>query len=416
MTLGTVIRRRLLACLTGFALAGSVLAPAAAAADSLDPDLLVTLELRDGFLEYEAEPGRLHFFDEENQPLAIEIIDGCAINDHYWIFGAGLSGIPLPLNVRDLETRAEARLYLPAFEPGMPIDTVFDPAALSICDDRVQVGGLPRLDATVMLTSAKGSGQDGSAVISLLSDGSATDYRRLVQGDNTYRIISRGAPVAIIDESSDYDRLFLLTEGRTPRFVEGVVFSGNEGMLPSRAKLDKALDSITNARVRRAFEAAKSGKVPAGIIEDLGLRKVRQVHHADVDFECLGWAAYLTLAGWIKEGATPVEPPAPVEERFRVELVTAAGDRTPVPLVGPLVGSEEAGGRWDYRADGTLVQIIDACDTYGSFWIWAGARTDEPLELVVTDSSSDETATLLLWTERRGVSRLADTSALTFCP
>ena len=78
----------------------------------------------------------------------------------------------------------------------------------------------------------------------------------------------------------------------------------------------------------------------------------------------------------------PVEPPAPVEARFTVELVTAAGERTPVPLVGPLAGSEQEGGRWDHRTEGTMVQLIDACDLSDTFWLWAGTRTDEPLALV----------------------------------
>lgn len=414
MTNGTVSPSRLLA--SGMSLAFTAAAASAMpAAASLDPDLLVTLELRDGHIAYEVEPDTLLVLDQESQPLAIEVIDGCAVNDHYWVFGAGLSGIPIQLSLRDRESGEEARPYLPPFEPGKPIETVLDPAALSICGDDVKVGGLPRLDATVSLTSAKAGGQDGTAAISLLSDGAERAYRRLVQGDNGYRIEGRGSPVAAVDESPDFDRLYLLTEGRTPHSVEGVVFSGDQGMLPARAKLKRTLGKITDARVRRAFETAKRGKVPRGIIEDLGLRKVRSVHHADVDFETLGSTAYLARAGWIEEGANPVEPPQPVEARFTVELVTAAGERTPVPLVGPLVGSDEAGGRWDYRGEDTIAQIVDACDLSDTFWLWAGARTDEPLELVVTDTASGVSETLLLWTERRTVSRVADTS-LEFCP
>lgn len=416
MTFRAVMLRRLLATGIGLVLALATLAPATVTAETLDPDLVVTLELNDGFIEYELEAGTLHFLDEGNQPLALEVIDGCAVNDHFWIFGAGLSGIPIQLNVRDLGTGEEARPYLPSLEPGKPIETVFDPAALPACADVAEAGGLPRLDATVTFTSARDDGQDGSAVVSLLSDGSDRAYRRLVQGDHDYRLFGRGSPIAAIDQSPGFDRLYLLTEGRTPRSVEGVVFSGAQGMLPPAGKLEKALSRITDARVRRAYEAAKGGQVPAGIIDDLGLRKVQRVHHADFDFESLGSAAYLTMAGWLREGATPVKPPAPVAERFSVELVTAAGDRTPVPLVGPLAGSEEAGTRWDYRTDGAIVQIVDACDHYGSFWIWAGARTDEPLELVVTEATSGETVPFLLWTEQRSVSRLADTTSLAFCP
>ena len=415
MTNGTVILRRLLASGISLAFAAAALAPAMPAAASLDPDLLLTLELRDGHITYEVEPGTLHVLDQEIQPLAIEVIDGCTVNDHYWVFGAGLSGIPIQLSLRDRRSGEEARPRLPSFEPGMSIETVLDPAALSVCGDDVQVGGLPRLDATVTLTSAKAGGQDGSATISLLSDGAERAYQRLFQGDNAFRIVGRGSPVAAVDESPEFDRLYLLSEGRTPHSVEGVVFSGDQGMLPAKAKLERALARITDARVRRAFETAKRGKVPKGIIEDLGLRKVRSVHHADLDFETLGSTAYLTSAGWIDGGANPVEPPQPVEARFTVELVTAAGERTRVPLVGPLVGSDEAGGRWDHRAEDAIVQIVEACDLSDTYWLWAGVLTDEPLELVVTDTASGASEALLLWTERRSVSRVADTS-LEFCP
>jgi hypothetical protein len=416
MTSGTVISRRLLASGLAAVVATAGTAVSVAGADPLDPDLMATLELRNGFIDYLLEPGTLHFFDDENQPLAVQVADGCSINDHYWVFGAGLSGIPIQLSVRDFNTGNEARPLLPPYEPGKAIGTVFDPEALPICGSNVQVGGLPRIDATVTLTSTQAPAQDDSGTISLLSDGSSSAYRRLVQGGEPYRIISRGAPVAVIDESDNYDRLYLFTEGRTPRTVEGVVFTGDEGMLPARTKLDKALAKITRARVRRAYETAKSRKVPNGIVEDLGLRDVKRVHHADLDFETLGSDAYLTIAGWIKPGKNPPEPPGLVEERFTVELVAPDGMRTPVPLVSPLVGSPADGERWLYRSSDALVQIADACDLSGSFWTWAGARTEDPLELVITDTTTGEPVTLELWTAGEEVSRLSDTTALAGCP
>jgi len=194
------------------------------------------------------------------------------------------------------------------------------------------------------------------------------------------------------------------------------VFTGDEGMLPARAQLEKALDGIANARVRRAFEAAKGGKVPRGIIEDLGLRKVQRVHHADLDFQSLGSEAYLTIAGWIAEGKTPLEPPALVDERFTVELVTTDGTRTAVPLTGPLVGSEQDGHVWHYGSADTLVQIADECGMTGSFWTWAGTRAADPLELVITDTVAGASATPLTWTARGDLALLSDTAALTTCP
>lgn len=414
MTFEGAISSRLLASGLAAVLAIAGVTASVAAMEPLDPELLATLELDDGFIEYDLEPGTLHLFDEENQPVGIQLIDGCAINDHYWLFGAGLSGIPLRLSVRDRNTGNETRPLLPPFAPGMPINTVFDPEALPICTDRAQAGGLPRIDAQATFTAAKG-GSDALGTLTLLSDGAERSYRRLVQGDEAYRIITRGSPIAAIDESDDFDRLYLFTEGRTPRSVEGVVFSGDEGTLPVRSKLDNALDKITDARVRRAFETAKSGRVPRGIIEDLGMRKVQRVYHTALDFETLGSDAYLTIAGWIEPGAVPPEPPSLVEERFSVELMTVDGQRMPLPLVGPFEGTEESGEIWRYRSDEALVQIADQCSLSGTYWIWAGALTDKPLELVITDDISGASVTQLLWTDREEISRLSDTAALE-CP
>jgi hypothetical protein len=416
MTIGTVATRRLLAGLLSVALAALVIWPAATLADSHDPELLATLELRDGDIEYELELGTLHFFSEENVPFAVQVIDGCALNDHLWLFGAGLSGVPVVLEVMDLDTGKSVRTTLPPFEPGVPIATSFEPEALALCPDDVQVGGLPPLGGAATLTSADARGQDGSDTFRLLSDGRDNAYRRLARAGASYPIIQARSPVVAIDDSASFDQIYLFTEGRTPGEVAGVVFSGDDGMLPTRADLDKALKGITSGRVRRAFEAAQTGRVPEGLIEDLGLRKVQRVHHVGLDFETLGAMAYLAQAGWIKQDTSaPIEPPQPVEPRFTVELVRADGEREVVPLVGPLQGSGDEGRYWEYRSNDALARVVDACGLGGTFWTWAGVTTDEPVELVVTDTKSGTSASHLVWTDRRDVSRLADTT-LAACP
>ena len=408
--------RALLAAASTAALAAATLAPGAALAGATDPDLLALVELPDGNIEYEMELGTLHFFDDEDQPLAIQVIDGCAVNDHLWVFGAGLSGIPIPVTVTDLMTNRTARILLPPFEPGMPIGTQFEPEALPICDDESQVGGLPQLDAVATFSSANARGQDATDVLTLLSDGRDNAYGRIFRDGESFPIISKGSPIVAVDSSDTFDQLMLFSESRTPRQVEGIVFSGDEGMLPATAAVEKSVKGLTDARVRRAYETAKKGRVPQGIIEDLGLKRVERVHHVSLDFETFGSDAYLAAARWIKDGGKRLEPPSPVEPRFKVEVVTADGERTDVPLVGPLVGSEAEGLRWEHAADGVLVEIIDRCGLTGSFWTWAGVVTDEPVELAITDTTDGSSVSHLVWTDRRDVSRLADTSALTSCP
>jgi len=414
MTFGPVKLRRLLAAGASAAVGAALLAPAVLAG-ATDPDLVVTAELPGGQVVNDIELGTLHFFDDEGQPYAIQAIDGCAVNDRVWVFGAGLSGLPITVTVADRDTNRSIRLVLPAFEPGVPIGTQFEPEALPICDEETQVGGLPPLDATATFTSANNKGSDASDIITLLSDGADDSYRRIYREDESLRVLTKGSPVAAIDESSDADRLMLFAESRTPRQLEGIVFSGKNGMLPGTARLEKTIGGLTDARVRRAYEAAKGGRVPQGIIGDLGLKRVERVHHVSLDFDTLGADAYLAAARWIREGGQPIVPPSPVEARFTVEVVTADGTSNDVPLVGPLVGSDAEGQRWEHAGDGVLVQIIDNCALTGAFWTWAGVATEEPVELVITDTTDGTSVGHLVWTDRRDVSRLSDTSSLTSC-
>jgi len=414
MTFGTVTRRTpVMAMVAALALVGL---SADMAAAQTDPDLVVTLELPDGYIDYEVQPGPLNFFDEENQPLAVQVIDGCAVNDHYWLFGAGLSGVSLQLNVLDRNTGKTARPLLPPFEPGKPIGTVFDPEALPICGADVQVGGLPQLDAQVTYTSADEDTPDISTSLRLLSDGADRTYRRLQQGGDSYTILTRGSPVAAVDEQADLDRIFLFVEGRVPRSVQGVVFSGPEGMLPVRADLAKALTSLPKARVRRAAELAQNGRRPNALIDSLGLRKVERVHNVDLDFETLGADAYLAIAGWIREGRKPIEPPALVDQRFIVELVHVDGTREELPLTGPFVGSPEAGSSWEYGTTDARVQVRDECRLSGTFWDWAAARVTEPVELAITDTQTGTTTSQLLWTDLHDLSRVSSSSTIDSCP
>jgi hypothetical protein len=416
MTFKTVGRSHWLAGVIATAFAATLVAPGVVLAAATDPELVATVDLPNGTIEYEMELGALHFFDKEGQPFAIEVIDGCAINDNLWVYGAGLSGIPIPVTVTDRKTYRSASLVLPPFEPGVPIGTLFEPEALPLCDDESQAGGLPPLDALATFTSANARGSDTTDIITLLSDGSDDAYQRVVRDDESLTVISRRSPMAAIDDSPGTDQLMLLTESRTPRQLEGIVFSGGESMLPAQAKLGKDLKSLTNSRVRRAYETAKNGRVPQGIIEDLGLKKVDRIHHVSLDFDTLGAEAYLAAARWIKTGGAPIEPPNPVEQRFTVEIVQAGGDSQMVPLVGPLVGSDAEGQRWEHASKTALVQIIDTCALTGSFWTWAGVLADEPVELVITDTTDGTLVSHLVWTDRRDVSRMSDTASLTSCP
>lgn len=414
MTRAAIPPRRLLAIGAMVALAVSFSAPATTSASSHDADLFATLELPQGDIDFDLELGTLHFFDEENAPFAVQIIDGCAINGHLWILGAGLSAVAAPLTVVDDRSGQSHRLVLPAYEPGQPIDTVLEPEALAICRE-VPIGGLPPVSGTATYTSATARCPDFSESLELLSEGRDDAYRTLIRSGNDNSSIIRERPIVVVDDTSAWDELHLIAEGRTPRLLEGVVFSGDQGMLTKMAKLDKALKGITKARVRRAFETAKAGRVPQGIIDELDLSGADCVYHVSLELDSLGADAYLAQAGWIKDGGAPLQPPQPVPERFRVDIVRADGETTRLPLTGPLVGDDAEGRVWEYEAPGAKALVIDGCALSGSFWTIAATVTDEPVQLIITDTETGISAEHLLWTDREEVSRLADTAGLAAC-
>jgi hypothetical protein len=246
----------------------------------------------------------------------------------------------------------------------------------------------------------------------LLSGGADDAFREVDRGSATNDVVFSRDPIAIRDRSPEVDELFLLAEGRTPGRVEGVRFTGPQGMLPGSTALERAVAGLTRARVRRAFEAAKIQLVPDQLIETLGLRRVQCIFHVSLDVEAPGGSAYLAAADWIRDGGPAIQPPRLVDPRFDVQLRRADGTSEPLPLTGPWQGSPGEGVYWEHATDTAKVRIIDGCALGGAYWTLAAAVTDEPLELVVTDPRTGNALEQVLWTDREAVSRLADTSGL----
>jgi hypothetical protein len=405
------VARSLTAITIALLLAGlAVLALAASARASTDAELRAILQLPGGEIDLPLETDVLQSFDEEGAPFLIQVFDGCAINDRYWVFAAGLGTEGAPLRVVDDVSLESHQTVVPPYVPGEPIPTAFDPEALDICRD-APAGGLPELSGTATYSTVSPRCSDGSDEVLLLAEGRPDAYASLMRDGERHPVIGR-RNIAIRDDSPSRDELFLLAEGRTPGVVEGVRFSGDEGMLPRPAQLDRAIGDLTRARIRRAFEAAKNKLVPDQLTRDLGLRGVGCVFHVGLDFDAPGAPAYLAQAGWIRGGRGAVEPPQLVEQRFDVELVRADGTEEPLPLTGPWQDAPGDGTYWEHASETAMVRILDGCSLGGTFWTVAAAVTDEPLELVLTDTQTGSTARYLLWTDRAPISRVSDTTAL----
>ena len=84
----------LLAGLAALSMAGSARA-------STDAELRAILQLPGGEIALPLETDVLQSFDEEGAPFLIQVFDGCAINDRYWVFAAGLGTEGAPLRIVD---------------------------------------------------------------------------------------------------------------------------------------------------------------------------------------------------------------------------------------------------------------------------------------------------------------------------
>lgn len=75
--------------------------------------------------------GMFWFFEPSNLEIMIKVLDGCVVNDHFWVFFAGLTNVGFDLRVTDTVS-GEVRTYSNADET--PVNPVLDTAAFDTCD------------------------------------------------------------------------------------------------------------------------------------------------------------------------------------------------------------------------------------------------------------------------------------------
>ncbi len=76
------------------------------------------------------DSGLFWFFWPDNVELALKVLDGCGVNDHYWVFATGLTNVAVELRVEDLQTGA---IWQRATELGQPFPPHLDTSAFATC-------------------------------------------------------------------------------------------------------------------------------------------------------------------------------------------------------------------------------------------------------------------------------------------
>jgi len=84
-----------------------------------------------------ADTGTFWFLDPANVELVIKTLDGCGVNQHRWVFAAGLTDVEVTLQVDDTVT-GDSRTYLN--REGRSFVPVRDPRAFAECDPQSSAG------------------------------------------------------------------------------------------------------------------------------------------------------------------------------------------------------------------------------------------------------------------------------------
>lgn len=70
------------------------------------------------------ESGAFWFFGPDNAELLVKVLDGCAVNDRYWVYAAGLTDVEVELEITDAWTGTVWRHANPLLKPFLPVHDV----------------------------------------------------------------------------------------------------------------------------------------------------------------------------------------------------------------------------------------------------------------------------------------------------
>ena len=87
------------------------------------------------------DTGYIWFFQEENVEVVVKVLDGCSLNEHYWVFAGGLTDVEVVMKVIDSETGVAATYYNP---PGTAFQPVQDQETFAVCSQGANLYGESR--------------------------------------------------------------------------------------------------------------------------------------------------------------------------------------------------------------------------------------------------------------------------------
>ena len=76
------------------------------------------------------DTGYFWFFNSANIEVVIKVLNGCALNGHYWVFATGLTNVEVTLFVTDTDT-GTLKTYVNTL--GVPFTPIQDTSAFAAC-------------------------------------------------------------------------------------------------------------------------------------------------------------------------------------------------------------------------------------------------------------------------------------------
>jgi hypothetical protein len=76
------------------------------------------------------DSGLFWFFSESNLEMLVKVLDGCGVNDRYWVFAAATTDVEYDLTVKDAETGAQKSWHNAL---GVSSPAITDAGALAVC-------------------------------------------------------------------------------------------------------------------------------------------------------------------------------------------------------------------------------------------------------------------------------------------
>ncbi len=80
-----------------------------------------------------ADSGLFYFFSANNWEMLVKVLDGCAINDHFWLLAAATTNVEYTLEVTDTETDTIVQYFNPL---GNSADALVETSAFASCPGR----------------------------------------------------------------------------------------------------------------------------------------------------------------------------------------------------------------------------------------------------------------------------------------